>query len=431
MTNKMKASNTLSVCAIILLLLPHFACTQSFRRDGEYYTTTIEKTFDVQPDGRLDMDRISGSIEVNTWSRNRVEIIQEIRAEVSSESAFEDLVEREERMYHQSGNTVEVEGVSQDQDSLWDRLLDRDENFDIQRKFVIRVPEHFNIDLNTSGGEITVTSLTGDVDLFTSGGRILLEAIEGSVDASTSGGNLIFSEIGGSVEASTSGGNVKIQHVVGEVDISTSGGNVEIVDVTDDVDAATSGGNMELENIGGDVDAATSGGNIRAIEILGDVVVATSGGNVTLRSIRGSVQATTSGGRIVGEDLESELELNTSAGDIAIQNARGPVVAHTSVGDIEVELTLTDFQKPHNMHLVTSNGDITVRLPADLPAQIEAEIQLRGRFDRNDIHSDFPLVRDTSDEGETIKAKGMINGGGSLIRLEVNGGSIFIEKTNP
>ena len=101
-------------------------------------------------------------------------------------------------------------------------------------------------------------------------------------------------------------------------------------------------------------------------------------------------------------------------------------------GDINIDMTLQDFGKPHAVHAETTGGDIRIQIPALLPATITAEVRLSRRSNcRNDIFSDFPLTKSAPDEtGDRIlRSKGEINGGGDLIDLKANGGSIYIKKS--
>ncbi|HYV61872.1 MAG TPA: DUF4097 family beta strand repeat-containing protein, partial [Bryobacteraceae bacterium] len=86
--------------------------------------------------------------------------------------------------------------------------------------------------LRTSGGEIRVDDVAGEVDASTSGGSIQIQRARGRVSAHTSGGNVsafLSAQPNESCRLSTSGGNITVEvasSVHLDVDASTSGGGV-------------------------------------------------------------------------------------------------------------------------------------------------------------------------------------------------------------
>jgi len=85
-----------------------------------------------------------------------------------------------------------------------------------------------DIDLTTSGGNVTANNCSGELKLVTSGGTIELNGLKGSIDAVTSGGNVRGKSIEGDLKAHTSGGNVHLNDLACSLESSTSGGNLDI-----------------------------------------------------------------------------------------------------------------------------------------------------------------------------------------------------------
>jgi hypothetical protein len=168
--------------------------------------------------------------------------------------------------------------------------------------FKIFVPQNVSTDLSTSGGNITLTSLSG------------------SQEFTTSGGNLIMDKISGKTEGKTSGGNIAIENSKDEIDLSTSGGNIAAKACSGNMKLSTSGGSLELKNLSGDIEAKTSGGNIDGKDISGELTAHTSGGNVQLLNLNASVDASTSGGNILlaVTKLGKYVKLQNSGGSVAL-----------------------------------------------------------------------------------------------------------------
>ncbi|MBT3531566.1 MAG: hypothetical protein HOF74_07485 [Gammaproteobacteria bacterium] len=391
--------NKLSQSILSMLLVLAFQSSTVLAADAD-----IEREFDVAANGTLTIESDAGEIDVETWSQNQVHIV------VHDPDGFE--VE-----FDQSGNDVTVVADS------------RGSFFGLRRSnisFTVQVPVRYNVDLNTGGGKITVSDISGEVEVDTSGGSIDIGVVSGGdVNADTSGGSITIEQVDGDVFADTSGGNITVGNVTGSVEVDTSGGRILIANVSGDISADTSGGNIEVGEGGGSVDLDTSGGSIRAGWAEGPLSAETSGGNITLAGGSSRVSADTSGGNITIEGGSGSVLADTSGGNITIRNVTGEVSADTSGGRIELDLSSVTDSSGGDVSLDTAGGDITVRLPANLGATIDAVLNTsrRGRGSYR-IFTDFPLsIREEDDQ---IIGSGDINGGGYDIELETTNSDIHI-----
>jgi DUF4097 and DUF4098 domain-containing protein YvlB len=84
----------------------------------------------------------------------------------------------------------------------------------------------------------------------------------------TSGGNMVLDDVKGDIHATTSGGQVEGQDIAGELRTSTSGGNIRLSNLSCSLSASTSGGSIDvdLKTMGKYLDLSNSGGNI-AVEM--------------------------------------------------------------------------------------------------------------------------------------------------------------------
>lgn len=241
-----------------------------------------------------------------------------------------------------SGGNITVSGVADGEARLEvyvrgnnDQELSKDE---IQRK----LDEDYTLTISTEGGTLTASarpkpgmrswrnSLSVSFRLYvpqsvssmlrTSGGNISIKSVTGTQDFRTSGGNLDVDQLGGKVIGRTSGGNVSITDSKDDLDLSTSGGNIEASNCNGNIHLATSGGNLVLRLLGGTIRATTSGGTVRGEAISGELATRTSGGNVVMRDITCSLEASTSGGNIdvSCRALGKYLNLRNSSGDVSV-----------------------------------------------------------------------------------------------------------------
>ena len=158
----------------------------------------IEKTFSVQPDGKLIIDSDEGNISIVGTDNSEVSVRVLARGSDEHLRKFDVSLDQE-------GNTIRVIGkVARRHFSLWS-------NFSLDVDFEVRVPKKFNLDLHTAGGNIIVDNVKGKVDGETSGGDLELSGLEGNVRLNTSGGNVTLHEATGDFFLETSGGNVNVR----------------------------------------------------------------------------------------------------------------------------------------------------------------------------------------------------------------------------
>lgn len=170
-----------------------------------------------------------------------------------------------------------------------------------------------------------------------------------------------------STDLSTSGGNISISDLSGKQDFSTSGGNLNVDKLTGNIKGRTSGGNINVTNCGDVVDLGTSGGNITAENNKGNLKLTTSGGSLKLNALQGTVKATTSGGNVVGSDIGGELTASTSGGNVRLSGLTCSLETSTSGGNIDVNIASL------GKYLTVSNsgGNIDIQMPKDKGATLK------------------------------------------------------------
>jgi len=151
------------------------------------------------------------------------------------------------------------------------------------------------------------------------------------------------------------------------------------------VDADTSNGAITVETVSGRLDLDTSNGAIAVLEVTGDVIADTSNGAISMWEITGDVRADTSNGRVELERISGTVRADTSNGDIELEMIDGEVDADTSNGSIHYEGVPVGTSNS----LRTSNGSITVRIPADASVGFEVDAK------EGSIRSSLPLIGDT------------------------------------
>ena len=272
----------------------------------------FEKKFTVNPGGTFAIKTDFGNVEIVGTDSKEVSIHAQMEGRQRDIDEFTITA-------NQTAEGVEVVGRSP-RTGKWFNWG----NNNLNVTFTVKVPREYNLRMETSGGDIHVST------------------VQGKLNGGTSGGNITLKDITGSVDLETSGGDIRVERVQGQLIMETSGGDIRIADVKGDVDVNTSGGNVTLNMIEGKVRAETSGGNItmKVKESNKGVYAETSGGNIDImlpKTISANIDAATSGG-----EVSCDFPI-TMSGKISESKIRGTVngggntiYAHTSGGNVRI-----------------------------------------------------------------------------------------------
>lgn len=283
----------------------------------------IEKSFAVQPGGLLTIETSGGDVRVQPGDGDKVHVVARQKIRTNSEADADKLLEKLELSIEQSGNDVKASA----------KYAKRTSSFSfvswppVAVSFEVTVPATYHANIRTSGGDIFIGDLSGNMAARTSGGDVSLGKISGDVFVSTSGGDISLTESTGPAKLGTSGGDILVARVLAPADLSTSGGDITIGSVE---------GSLKAQTSGGDVIAAIKGA------LAGDSSLGTSGGNIEVtvdRSAGFELDASTSGGDVGGTGLAITIERG-GIGKTRLTgriNGGGPrLKLRTSGGDIDI-----------------------------------------------------------------------------------------------
>jgi DUF4097 and DUF4098 domain-containing protein YvlB len=229
----------------------------------------IEKSFNVNKgdDLVIAIEHSDVDIETGGGSEATITVTLDSRNSDRARARFEEM----EWKVYQEGGTVHVEAESPRRN--WSFNV----NMDIH--VLITIPSTFNLDLQTSHGDVNLGDIDGKVNLLTSHGDVSFEGIEGDlvwirsshgdisgvslrsdrVEVETSHADIEIAEIDAkSLNASTSHADIEIEHLIGAADLTTSHGNIRVFLAGDeDASLSTSHGNIDISmdaNSGADLD---------------------------------------------------------------------------------------------------------------------------------------------------------------------------------
>jgi DUF4097 and DUF4098 domain-containing protein YvlB len=159
----------------------------------------------------------------------------------------------------------------------------------------------------------------------------------------------------------------------------------------------------------GEIDVRNAGAEVRASSGNGEVSVLGAGGRVDASSGNGDIKVS---------DAKGDVSVSSGNGDLSVGTTKGPVSASTGNGRIDVKMeTLTE---PGDMEFSTGNGSINLTLPANLSAEVIADVSLRN------FETDFPMQLPGHFSGRRIQGK--IGEGGRRIKMSTGNGSVTLRK---
>jgi hypothetical protein len=169
--------------------------------------------------------------------------------------------------------------------------------------------------------------------------------------------------------------------------------NTNLVIRTDD-------GSIVLERVTGRADIKTGDGSIHVTETSGDLLVETGDGSLQLEDVTGKVEART--------------------GDGSIRLTGTPTTLHARSGDGSIYLRIRNGASMTGEWVVaTTDGSISVELPAGFAAQIDADPGSGGR-----VRSDLKLANAVGGTRDARTLTGALGDGGARFSIRTGDGTI-------
>lgn len=391
----MKPHKQFAIALVLVAIASVSALAQNSRvyRDGSGW---VEEITGSLPGARsLKVSTDIGAIQVEGSSDSDIKYTIRKHSYTSSE-------ESARRAFQEFGVTANRRGDMAYIEGSWEGGHGRRFNAD----FVLTVPRNLQlVKLNSDGGSIKVAGLGGKLEAETGGGEVHLDNIAAAM-------------------AETGGGNIQVGNASGELKLVSGGGNINVSSAMAAVSVETGGGSVWVGSAGGAV-VETGGGSVK-VEKCTNANVETGGGTIELGDVNGPVTMETGGGSIHLSSAKGPVRVSTGGGSLELWKLADGVRAETGAGGITAELVGTP---QGSSSLDTSAGDLTVYIGPGVKVNVQAEIETAFG---HKINSDFPELKPVCEGGEygpkTCTARGSLNGGGQLLKLETNIGNINIRR---
>jgi len=397
------------------------ACRLPERSD--FSTRIEERTLELKPGGQFHAVTFNGSIDLEGWDRDEVQLVAKIR-EYREGEVFFTVESKDGRV------TVRAERETVRETASIFRFGESS-----GASYAVKIPRKAMATLNSSNGRLEIKGVDGEIDANTSNGSIVAVEVGAKASLTTSNASISASSIKGRLFARTSNGSINISDIAGEADIRSSNGRIDVRRVNGKTDATTSNasivtaelgaearlttsnGSITAASVKGEVFARTTNGGIEVSDITGEADLRTSNGKIRVVNVKGKTETFTSAGSIIADRIESDLLARSTNGRIEISNALGSIDAETS----NAPIMATDLDgKGRGIRLTTSNGSINVNL-----GRAQGTVQAKAT-DGKAISIEAPNAKLLTEVGANNEVSAKIGNSDQLIDLRTTHGRITV-----
>lgn len=268
--------------------------------------TDINESMDADPDSEIYISNISGSVEVDGWSRSEVEITGSLGSGV------------EELEFERDGSEIIINVKTR-----------RNNSRGIATDLVVKVPDRSELYINTVSADIDVDNVTGEQRLESVSGEVTTAAFDEDVDIESVSGSI---EVVGDNKDMRSrfesvSGNIETENLAGEIHAESVSGEVIV-----------SGGSFDRAGLG-----TVNGAIVFHAELR-------NGGRLDIESINGGVDVD------FGGDVSARFDIESFNGNI--RNCFGPEPVRTSRYAPGTELSFTEGGGDGRVTIETLNGNL-------------------------------------------------------------------------
>lgn len=268
----------------------------------------VDERMNAAADGHVDVSNIAGSVVVQGWSRDEVEVTGSLGRSV------------EELIFERNKDEITIKVKVPKKGG---RGIDSDLH--------INVPEDSSIDVGTVSADIEVSDVLGEQRLHTVSGDVTTESAGSDVSAESVSGDV-------------------------EIDGDNSENETNANTVSGDVTVFRAAGTIRAESVSGDV-VVDEGSFRRATlnTVNGEILFRSKlqdGGRFSAETVNGDIDVEFQG------DVSARIEIDTFNGDI--RNCFGPDPERTSKYTPGWELSFTEGEGAGRIEMSTMNGDLSI-----------------------------------------------------------------------
>ncbi len=228
------------------------ASTLSFADD-------IDRTLDVDPNGRIDIEVLNGEVTIEGWNKPQVRVVGEVA------------ISDHEFTFETDGSDTKIEHTGKR--GLWNSWGSSGSRAEI----TIYAPRNsdFRIDstaaeyiLKNIEGQVRANSMSGDISLEGGNGNIDLESVSGNVTVEGATGRLNLASVSGDISADGKAKQFDAQTVSGDIRARIGTSNrINLESISGDIDLRVNLDNdarLDADTVSGDIEIEFGSPSINA-----------------------------------------------------------------------------------------------------------------------------------------------------------------------
>ena len=199
-------------------------CCEHGRPPQHQEELVLERSFDLSPGGKLEMDVADADVQVTTGGGGAATVKVYVRARDIDWGR--ELVDRMDFQVLAEGNTLIVEAnhphVADDE---W-----REHRGGAGIEVRVSIPARFDAEIRTGDGDISLGDLEGRISVHTADGDLNIGALKGpEIKLRTSDGDVSAASLEAPrIDLHTSDGDVRVRRVAGALEASTGDGDISV-----------------------------------------------------------------------------------------------------------------------------------------------------------------------------------------------------------
>ena len=389
--------------------------------DVPLVTATAEESKTLKIDAKkpvtLNVDDDAGAVSVVGGDVEAVEVQIVKTGYAATQSGAEENLQNIKVDVKQNGNVI----------TLTYKLSGRQTRQVNTVDFIVTVPTETVVDIENGFGAVDVADVKGDVDIASDFGDVTVQNIEGALTLDNSSGEIEISNVdAGSqdVQIIADFGKITLEKVNGkDVTVNSNSGSITLINVraTGDIFSKSDFGNVTFENGSAasfTIESSSGKVTLTKLTIRGALVITNDFGDIELNQVMaGSYDLDSNSGGITVDGAKNSIKAQTDFGSIDITNAENATIdLKSNSGGVDFSGSLGEG--PHNVQ--SDFGGITLSIPAD------SELNVDLNTDLGNISSDIPITVTLDGDSGKNHQTGSMNGGGALLTVKTNNGSIDI-----
>lgn len=221
--------------------------------------------------------------------------------------------------------------------------------------YIIKVPDTLNVEVDNEFGDVVLRDI----------------ALSGKVD--NQNGDVTITSLGGDLVVNSSFGKIDVKDIKGKAELHLQNGDIIANSVEKGLNVENSFGNIEINDIKEFTSISNQNGETQGEGITGNLTVVSKFGNVIFSDVSGSVDINQENGDVEISDVGENVKVFNNFGDIKIVNANKGINLNGSNGKITLE-TAKVIEK--DVSIENKFGDINLILPGTQNGYFEANSNL-------------------------------------------------------